>query len=88
VDRDRFLLVHWALRHRGVRPWPRPASSHVGNWIPTVGRVLGCRCPEWRPYPSMEISGGSLGHGLTVAVGMALGLRYRGNDARIYKPAF
>jgi transketolase len=34
--------------------------------------------------PGMEISGGSLGHGLTVAVGMALGLRHRGNDARIY----
>ena len=32
----------------------------------------------------MEISGGSLGHGLPVATGMALGLRYRGNDARIY----
>lgn len=28
--------------------------------------------------PGMEISGGSLGHGLTVAVGMALGLRHRG----------
>ena len=32
----------------------------------------------------MEISGGSLGHGLTVATGMGLGLRYRGNDARVY----
>ena len=28
--------------------------------------------------PGMEISGGSLGHGLTVAVGMALGLRLQG----------
>src|SRR5690606_23765389 len=34
--------------------------------------------------PGMEISGGSLGHGLTVAVGMALGLRHRGNGARVY----
>ncbi len=31
----------------------------------------------------MEISGGSLGHGLTVAVGMALGLRHQGNGARV-----
>jgi transketolase len=31
--------------------------------------------------PGMEISGGSLGHGLT---GMALGLRYQANDARVY----
>ena len=29
--------------------------------------------------PGMEISGGSLGHGLGVAVGLALGLRLRGN---------
>jgi transketolase len=34
--------------------------------------------------PGMEISGGSLGHGLTVATGMALGLRHLGNPARIY----
>jgi transketolase len=33
--------------------------------------------------PGMEISGGSLGHGLTVAVGMALGLRYQGSAARV-----
>jgi transketolase len=34
--------------------------------------------------PGMEISGGSLGHGLPVATGMALGLRYQANDARVY----
>jgi transketolase len=33
--------------------------------------------------PGMEISGGSLGHGLTIAVGMALGLRYQGSPARV-----
>jgi transketolase len=33
--------------------------------------------------PGMEISGGSLGHGLTVAVGMALGLRHQGSVARV-----
>ena len=33
--------------------------------------------------PGMEISGGSLGHGLTVAVGMALGLRLQDSPARI-----
>jgi transketolase len=32
----------------------------------------------------MEISGGSLGHGLGVATGMALGLRHQGNHARVY----
>src|SRR6188472_4211989 len=34
--------------------------------------------------PGMEISGGSLGHGLPVAVGLCLGLRYRGSGARVY----
>src|SRR5262245_18992673 len=33
--------------------------------------------------PGMEISGGSLGHGLTVGVGMALGLRHQGSNARV-----
>jgi transketolase len=33
--------------------------------------------------PGMEISGGSLGHGLTVAVGMALGLRHQGSSSRV-----
>ena len=32
----------------------------------------------------MEISGGSLGHGLPVATGMALGLRHQGNGARVF----
>ena len=34
--------------------------------------------------PGMEISGGSLGHGLSIAVGAALGLRYQGSAARVY----
>ena len=34
--------------------------------------------------PGMEITGGSLGHGLGIAVGMALGLRRKGNAAFVY----
>jgi transketolase len=34
--------------------------------------------------PGMEISGGSLGHGLGVACGMGLALRHRGNPARVF----
>jgi len=34
--------------------------------------------------PGMEISGGSLGHGLGIATGMALGLRHLGNPARVF----
>lgn len=34
--------------------------------------------------PGMEITGGSLGHGLGIAVGMALGLKRKGNQAAVY----
>src|SRR5580698_4222515 len=34
--------------------------------------------------PGMEMSGGSLGHGLTIAVGRCLGLKRKGSDARVY----
>ena len=34
--------------------------------------------------PGMEITGGSLGHGLGIGVGMALGLKRKGSDSYIY----
>lgn len=34
--------------------------------------------------PGMEITGGSLGHGLPIAVGACLGLRRKGSDAFVY----
>jgi transketolase len=34
--------------------------------------------------PGMEISGGSLGQGLSIGVGIALGLRHQGNPAFVY----
>lgn len=34
--------------------------------------------------PGMEITGGSLGHGLGIALGMALGLKRKNNPARVY----
>ncbi|HRJ69797.1 MAG TPA: transketolase [Beijerinckiaceae bacterium] len=34
--------------------------------------------------PGMEITGGSLGHGLGIAVGMALGLKRKNADSRVY----
>jgi len=34
--------------------------------------------------PGVEVTGGSLGHGLPVAVGMALGLRLAGSEARVF----
>lgn len=34
--------------------------------------------------PGIEISGGSLGHGLSIGVGIALGLRHRGKKSFVY----
>ncbi len=72
-------------RSATTRPWPRPASSRSRSWRPTARTIPGCPMSGMSTYtPGMEISGGSLGHGLTIAVGMALGLRYQGSDARVY----
>jgi len=85
VDRDRFLLstghyaiaLYAALAEAGIIPLEElDTYGSDESRLPMSGMAS--------YTPGMEISGGSLGHGLTVAVGMALGLRYRGNDARIY----
>lgn len=40
--------------------------------------------PEQEPHLGIEASTGALGHGLPIAVGMALGHRRRGNDVRVF----
>jgi transketolase len=85
VDRDRFLLstghyaiaLYAALAEAGIVPLEElDTYGSDESRLPMSGMAS--------YTPGMEISGGSLGHGLAVAVGMALGLRHRGNDARIY----
>ncbi|MGQ7787651.1 transketolase [Nesterenkonia sp. K-15-9-6] len=80
-DRDRFLL---SIGHYALAVYS--ALAEVGT-IPreelTTYAADGSRLPMsgMSTYtPGMEISGGSLGHGLGVAVGTALGLRHRGKD--------
>jgi len=84
-DRDRFLLStgHYAiglyatLAEVGVIP--REELETYGSddsRLPMSGMAS--------YTPGMEISGGSLGHGLTIAVGMALGLRHLGSSRRIF----
>ena len=46
-----------------------------------VRRIPAADVGDGNLHAGMEISGGSLGHGLAVAVGMALGLRHQGNPA-------
>ena len=83
--RDRFLLstghyaigLYAALAEAGIIDVDELDSyGSDGSRLPMSGMAS--------YTPGMEISGGSLGHGLTVAVGMALGLRHQGSPARVF----
>ncbi|MFF4260189.1 transketolase [Streptomyces sp. NPDC001663] len=83
-QRDRFLLsighyaiaLYAALAEAGVLDVAELATyGSDGSRLPMSGMAS--------YTPGMEISGGSLGHGLGVATGMALGLRHQGSDARV-----
>src|SRR6266851_6129234 len=84
-DRDRFLLS------KGHGPMAYYAVLAAKGFIDvaalrTFGRydsVLGHH-PDRNLVPGIEISSGSLGHGLGIAVGLALGLRARQSPARVF----
>ena len=80
--RDRFLLSHGhyaiayyaALLEAGIIP--EAELETYGSDLPMSGMAT---------YTSgMEMSGGSLGQGLSIAVGMALGLRQKQSKAWVY----
>ena len=83
--RDRFLLSHghYAIAHYA-------ALIEAGIISEDELETYGCddsRLPMsgMATYtPGMEISGGSLGQGLSIGVGMALGLRHKKNPAFVY----
>src|SRR3712207_1573545 len=82
-DRDRLLL---SIGHYAIALYAGLAEGGVlkVSELETYGSD-GSRLPMsgMASYtPGMEISGGSLGHGLGVATGMALGLRYQENQDR------
>jgi len=54
------------------------------NWIATGADGSRLEMAGSESTPGFEITGGSLGHGLAQAVGMALGLRLAGRAARIF----
>ncbi len=84
-ERDRFILSkgHAAPLLYAVMA---EAGYFRGDTIETLRKaespLQGHPCSEM--LPGIEISTGSLGQGLSVANGMALGLRLDGNPARVY----
>jgi len=83
--RDRFLLsnghyaiaLYAALLEAGILPEAELESYGFDeSRLPMSGMAA--------YTPGMEMSGGSLGLGLSIAVGRALGLKRKGSDARVY----
>ncbi|MEU6150267.1 thiamine pyrophosphate-dependent enzyme [Actinosynnema sp. NPDC047251] len=81
-DRDRFLLSkgHGPMAYYAVlaaKGYLDPSTLDTWTqWDSPLGQH-----PDRVLVPGVEISSGSLGHGLPIAVGMAVGLRLQGRDA-------
>jgi transketolase len=81
-DRDRFLLskghgpaaYYAVLATKGF--FPLDWLDDMGSWTSPLGYH-----PDRRLVPGVEIGSGSLGHGLPIAIGQALGLRAQGYTA-------
>lgn len=85
ADRDRFVLskghtapgLYSALAHRGYFPVEDlPTLRHLGSYL------QGHPCMQ--EVPGVDMSSGSLGQGISAAVGMALGAKLSGEDFRVY----
>ena len=84
-ERDRFVLskghtapgLYAALANRGFFPVEDlPTLRHIDSYL--QGH------PNMNTVPGVDMSTGSLGQGVSVAVGMALGARYQGKTYRVY----
>lgn len=84
-NRDRFVLskghtapgLYSVLALRGFFPVEDlPTLRHIDSYL--QGH------PNMNTVPGVDMSTGSLGQGISVAVGMALGLRHQHNPARVY----
>lgn len=84
-DRDRFVLskghtapgLYAALAHRGFFPAEDLETlRHVGSYL--QGH------PDMKCVPGVDMSTGSLGQGLSTAVGMALAAKMDQKDYRVY----
>jgi transketolase len=84
-DRDRFLL---GKGHIGVGLWPVLADLGYfpAEWLDRFGQIDAPLTdhPIMREVPGVDFSSGSLGHNLSVGVGMCLAARMRGGDHRTF----
>jgi len=84
-DRDRFVLskghsaigLYSTLAHRGYLPVPELLTFDAIH-----SRLQGH--PEMTRLPGIDMSTGSLGMGISAAMGMALGARLQGKDFRAF----
>lgn len=84
-DRDRFILskghgplvLYAILAHKGFFP-----ARELERFLQWEG-ILGGH-PDRNRVPGIETSTGSLGHGFPMAIGVALALKAKGIDRRVY----
>ena len=85
ADRDRLVVskghtspgYYSALAHRGFFPVEDLKTfRHVGSYL--QGH------PDMRHIPGVDMSSGSLGQGISAAVGMAISAKLSGDDYRVY----
>lgn len=85
ADRDRFVLskghvapgLYSTLAQRGYFPKEDLTTlRHVGSYL--QGH------PDMKHIPGVDMSSGSLGQGISAAVGMALSAKLGGDDYRVY----
>lgn len=84
-DRDRFVL---SKGHAAIGLYPILAD--LGYFVPSeldtyarLGSPFGDH-PDMRKIPGVDFSSGSLGHGLSISVGMALAARIQRRPNRVY----
>ena len=85
ADRDRFVLskghtapgLYSTLAHRGYFPVEDLRTfRHTGSYL--QGH------PDMKHIPGVDMSSGSLGQGISAAVGMALAVKLSSEDYRVY----
>lgn len=85
TGRDRFVLSagHKCLALYGALAEKGFFDPSLLDTYGALGTALGGH-PDMHKLPGIETNTGALGHGLSIAGGMAMGLKMEGSDARVY----